>query len=247
MAVTYTQNYNLGKQEDHSNKFDMTIITENMEKIDAALFQKINAVTGRGLSANDFTDEEKQKLSSLENYDDAGIRSEIAVNRSTLGYQRKNLIKNNCQSRTVNGVAAAVNSDGSITLNGANTGSAASVFYFCIENGSSSANNSTVKFYPNGRYILSGELDDRAYIQYCYYDESGIHTLARTQKNITVTDAMTANSTRLIITAGAVFNNETIYPMLRCADITDDTYEPYKPSVEERLAALEAAIMGGET
>ncbi len=99
----------------------------------------------------------------------------------------------------------------------------------------------------NGRYILSGELDDRAYIQYCYYDESGIHTLARTQKNITVTDAMTANSTRLIITAGAVFNNETIYPMLRCADITDDTYEPYKPSVEERLAALEAAIMGGET
>ena len=30
--------------------------------------------------------------------------------------------------------------------------------------------------------------------------------------------------------------------MIRDADITDDTYEPYKPSVEERLAALEAAV-----
>ena len=39
-------------------------------------------------------------------------------------------------------------------------------------------------------------------------------------------------------------------PMLRYAEITDDTYEPYKPSVEERLAVLEekfAALEGGGT
>ena len=45
--------------------------------------------------------------------------------------------------------------------------------------------------------------------------------------------------------AGTVFENVTFYPMLRYSEITDDTYEPYKPSVEERLAALEAAITGG--
>ena len=30
--------------------------------------------------------------------------------------------------------------------------------------------------------------------------------------------------------------------MIRYADIIDDTYEPYRPSVQEQIAALEARI-----
>lgn len=37
MATTYTSNYNLGKQEDKNDNFSMNVITENMDKIDAAL------------------------------------------------------------------------------------------------------------------------------------------------------------------------------------------------------------------
>lgn len=37
MATTYTSNYNLGKQEDKNDNFSMDVITENMDKIDAAL------------------------------------------------------------------------------------------------------------------------------------------------------------------------------------------------------------------
>lgn len=37
MAITYTSNYNLGKQEDKNDNFSMDVITENMDKIDAAL------------------------------------------------------------------------------------------------------------------------------------------------------------------------------------------------------------------
>lgn len=37
MATTYTPNYNLGKQEDKNDNFAMDVITENMDKIDAAL------------------------------------------------------------------------------------------------------------------------------------------------------------------------------------------------------------------
>ena len=37
MAITYTENYHLGKQEDHTDKFDMDVITENADKIDEAL------------------------------------------------------------------------------------------------------------------------------------------------------------------------------------------------------------------
>lgn len=37
MATTYTTNYNLGKQENHADKFDMDVITDNADKIDSAL------------------------------------------------------------------------------------------------------------------------------------------------------------------------------------------------------------------
>ena len=33
MSTTYTPNYNLGKQTDHADKFDMTVITDNADKI----------------------------------------------------------------------------------------------------------------------------------------------------------------------------------------------------------------------
>lgn len=37
MAVTYTENYNLGMQENHNDKFSMTVITENAKIIDGLL------------------------------------------------------------------------------------------------------------------------------------------------------------------------------------------------------------------
>ncbi len=46
---------------------------------DDLLSGKIDAVSGMGLSENSFTDAEKSKLESLENYDDIEIKSEISV------------------------------------------------------------------------------------------------------------------------------------------------------------------------
>ena len=40
MATTYTSNYHLGKQTDKADKFNMTVITDNMDIIDAALADK---------------------------------------------------------------------------------------------------------------------------------------------------------------------------------------------------------------
>lgn len=37
MATTYTPNYNLGKQEDHADKFSMNVITDNMDIIDGVM------------------------------------------------------------------------------------------------------------------------------------------------------------------------------------------------------------------
>lgn len=45
MATTYTTNYNLGKQENHADKFDMDVLTDNADKIDAALTAKADKST----------------------------------------------------------------------------------------------------------------------------------------------------------------------------------------------------------
>ena len=67
---------------------------------DGLISTKVDKVNGMGLSENNFTDDEKTKLSLLENYDDTEIRSQIVKNRTTLGYQCKNLLKNTAVSGT---------------------------------------------------------------------------------------------------------------------------------------------------
>ena len=47
MATTYTTNYNLGKQENHADKFDMDVLTDNADKIDAALAGLQSGIDGK--------------------------------------------------------------------------------------------------------------------------------------------------------------------------------------------------------
>ena len=52
MATTYTENYNLGMQEDiYGDKFSMKVITDNAKIIDEALAEKADAVKTLCLSA----------------------------------------------------------------------------------------------------------------------------------------------------------------------------------------------------
>ena len=46
-------------------------------ELNSGLANKVDKVTGKGLSTNDYTNEEKQKLSTLENYDDTEVRELI--------------------------------------------------------------------------------------------------------------------------------------------------------------------------
>lgn len=45
MSTTYTENYNLGMQEDTADKFDMSVITDDMKIIDTALSELDEAIT----------------------------------------------------------------------------------------------------------------------------------------------------------------------------------------------------------
>lgn len=55
-----------------------TIAIEDIDGLTTALAGKVNVVSGKQLSTEDYTTAEKTKLASLENYDDTEIKAEIA-------------------------------------------------------------------------------------------------------------------------------------------------------------------------
>lgn len=173
--------------------------------------------------------------------------NEIEVVKNTLGYtyipSSKNLVKNTATSTTTNGVTFTVNDDGSVTANG--TASAAVMFYF----------NADFNL-PNGEYILSGCPEGGAttsyYIDIIYYKDGGQFkaSVDTGEGNTFVIDASNnaySKLARIYIYNGTKINNLTFYPMIRKADVTDDTYEMYfkgNENVDTRLNSMEWKLVG---
>ena len=220
-------------------------------QISNLLSGKVNKVTGMGLSTNDFTNALKTKLDNLSNYDDTDVKANIAkmaeqtaLNRSTLGYQRKNLLMNNCSSKTINGVISTTNADGSVTLSGTNSLGKDFVLFVNLSTGLNNQFENNKKFIPNGKYIVSGGVSGCG-VQIVVSEDNTApttKTLAISHGSdvaFTIDDSHKYVWFRLLVRSGASFSEtETIYPMVRLADVKNDTYEPYKPSVEEYISEL---------
>ena len=165
-------------------------------------------------------------LPNGENYDikDKTARSNIAINRTTLGPQCKNLLKNNAVTQTINGVTFTVNSDGSVTVNGTNTSSSTgAILEIC-------------GFKNYGDIKLTASLkstDSNVYMS--VFDKNWVGVGIICDNEVTWDNDNKERYVRLVVKPGATVKNVTVYPMIRYADITDDTYEPYKESVDERL------------
>ena len=154
------------------------------------------------------------------------MKNDIAINRTTLGtqWQCKNLLKNNAVTKTVNGVTFTVNSDGSVTVNGTNTSS------------STGANLEICSFKNYGTGKLTASLnstDSNLYMS--VFDKSWIGIGFVCDEEITWDNGNKERLVRLVVKPGATINNVTVYPMLRDAEITDNTYEAYTENVNERL------------
>lgn len=226
--------------------------SEYIAELRSSLDEKVDKQEGKGLSTEDYTTADKEKLAGLENYDDTELRAEVAaaaeqaaLNRSALDYQRKNLLKNTAVSKTINGVDFTVNEDKTVTVNG----TASEQTPFIIANTSWLKDN-----IPSGRYTLSGCPAGGSTSTYRFYAYKGNGTASYTDVGNGITGEFNYSSSNtpaniaIVIGAGVTVNNLIFKPMLRYAEISDDTYEPYKPSIEERLAALEekfAATEGG--
>lgn len=204
-------------------------------QVNGLVSAKVDKIEDMGLSKNDFTDEEKSKLSTLKNYDDSEISLEVALNHDTIGYQQKNLLKNILSSKTASGVTITVSTDGSITLSGTAT---ADILNLYISPNITVTGDFALTGCPAGGSATGYKLDAM---------ETGVGVLASDvgQGTLIKKSAVKSGviSIRLRIGKGTTFDDVVFFPMLRYAEISDDTYEPYKPSVDERLAALEKLLL----
>lgn len=158
------------------------------------------------------------------------IKSQCAINRTTLGTQCKNLLKNTAATKTVNGVKFTVNDDKSITV----SGTATSRIIFLV---------GTAYISQTGNYTYTGTPSGGASATYSMnYRNSSVYKTAETGSGITAQFVGGKTYEAVIdIRSGVTISNLTFYPMLRYADITDGTYEPYQPSLIDRCLLKDTA------
>ena len=144
----------------------------------------------------------------------------------------KNLLPNELTSQTMGNITYTRNSDGSITITGSKTGT--SETYTTI------AQKTGIKLglKENTNYYLSNYGNDTNHyfsIQVYEYYDNNWHSVSGTynsyQVQFSITDPNHTIWVRLRTTTTFSNINLTIYPMVRLASITDNTYEPYKKSI----------------
>lgn len=133
----------------------------------------------------------------------------------------KNLLKPTIASDTYGGVTITVNSDKSITLNGITTsGGLVTIGQVQLEADTEyiySVNPS--KNMPDGWFSQVTHRDGQSFVNVSTYGE-----------DITFTNAGAALKSFIYFhlgVSGTVYDNITLYPMIRLSSIEDDTYQPY--------------------
>ncbi|MBQ8962103.1 MAG: hypothetical protein IJ071_12975 [Ruminococcus sp.] len=192
-------------------------------QVDSALAEKVDAVSGMGLSQESFTTAEKQKLAGLSSYDDTALKAQCAALASAGA--KNELSTENFSVYRGNGITVTRNSDGSLTLNGTQTENSAFIYPMGIG----------VALGPKyvGRTVtISGTPEgygpDKCLVR--IYQYNGTNHLNDNGSGATGTITSPDASFDIRIFPGQTFDNVRIYPMIRDASIEDPSYEPYAPT-----------------
>ena len=228
LTATRTNTTNISTHETRLDSIDNTLSSHDTRITTAQ--QKANSVDEKVNSTNEVVGQLSTSLQSAYNKINAHA-NDIAINRTTLGTQCKNLLKNTAATKTVNGVTFTVNSDGTITANG----TATNRIIFLV---------GTVYISQTRNYTYTGTPSGGASSTYSMnYRNSNVYKTVETGNGITTQFERGKTYEAVIdIRSGVTISNLTFSPMLRDADITDDTYEPYKENVDERLTENKSNI-----
>lgn len=133
----------------------------------------------------------------------------------------KNLLKPTIASDTYGGVTITVNSDKSITLNGITTGGGLVTI-------------GQVQLEADTEYIYSvnpsKNMPDGWFSQVTHRDGQSFVNVSTYGEDITFTNAGAVLKSFIhfhLGVSGTVYDNITLYPMIRLSSIEDDTYQPY--------------------
>ncbi|MBR6761155.1 MAG: hypothetical protein IKM30_03885 [Oscillospiraceae bacterium] len=171
---------------------------------------------------------------SLNNRNLSAARSDAAILRTTLGTENKNLLQNKASNKVANGISFTVHADGSVTA----TGTATADAYLTL--------NSAIPLVKGHRYLLNGCPDGGGNTRYQLYlvgahNEAGYCT---SSKAVAIYATQSGNAAAYIKIAAGQTVDLTFFPMLRDSEIQDNSYQPYAPSLDARIAALEALVNG---
>ena len=191
---------------------------------------KVDKVTGKDLSTNDFTNEDKAQIITNKN-GIAALANNGSKNRlntylatvKSLNYASTGSWSDNVY--THNGITFTVNSDGSLTINGTSTGSG-SDFVFSRNTGTSF-----------GGLVLTGSIPSDS-------GDAGISIVCRQQNDneigrsrngqpFIIPTGVSVDKIVIHLVAGEKETNRTMYPMIRDAAIEDNSYQPYAPTNKE--------------
>jgi hypothetical protein len=209
-------------------------IQKNKADINTLKSGKVDKVSGKSL----ISDAEITRIAGVDNYDDSSLKNDIAINKTTLGMQCKNLLKSEAATETKNGVTFTVNTDGKITINGTCT---AEYNYYCGE----------VK--KPGKYIINGYPEDAVFDNYRIMgritksDNTETWFGAEFEQPITINETNLSVKIYIKVKPNVAYENVVISPMMRYADVIDSTYEAYKASLQEQINTLVSRIAALET
>lgn len=235
MSTTYTPNYNLGKQEDHTDKFDMSVITENMDKLDTALHEQAEDIS-----------EAQNRQDSL----DTAEAADRAALAELIDGGAKNVIQVGYGSGTPRTISVTQNADGSLTLNGTSSSSSNTILIndlSSVTNGSFDGQKNP--FPQNGKYILRGTKQSNIRVQLIGYNNSSDYSVlsqSSDDQEVEIDGTWLYYTFRVWITGSASFDNYTLYPMCcsKAAWDISQAYQPYRPSYAE-LYEMVKALQGG--
>lgn len=157
----------------------------------------------------------------------ASIKSDVAINRTTLGTECKNLLPYKFVNGVAGGVVINVDDDGIVTLQGTTT---TSLTY-------------------NVNFLTPLQFDRDVFITGASSLTNIIYS-CKTDVKINGSNYPTIGTKGLLIPAGVTISylylqqtatgkevSATIEPMIVYADVLDRTYEPYQPSLQEQITA----------
>lgn len=151
----------------------------------------------------------------------------------------KNLLEVTSTTRAVNGVTFTVNNDQTITVNGTNTGTSTALFVINdipLQSGIAYTLSGCPSGGSSATYYI-GSLDTTDWQEFTTDTGNGGTATLSEPKTIRF---------RIGIRSGVTVNNLVFKPMLRRAEITDDTFAPYAPTNRE-LYEMILALQSGAT